>query len=73
LPDFLCQVSNTRQVYYLWRPLLKDAKDDHVLELAVEARCTSIVTYNKRDFEGAEQFGLVIETPLEFLKRLELL
>lgn len=71
--DYLCMVSNPRKVFYLWRPVLKDAKDDHVLELAVEARCSSIVTYNKRDFEGAQQFRLTIETPLEFLQRLELL
>jgi len=71
--DYFCKVSEHRKVHYLWRPLLKDPKDDHILELAVEAQCTAIVTYNKRDFEGASQFCLVVETPLEFLKRLEIL
>ena len=71
--DYLCRASKSRKVFYLWRPVLRDAKDDHVLELAVEARCSSIITYNKRDFEGTQQFGIALETPLEFLQRLELL
>ncbi len=52
---------------YQWRPLLKDPKDDMVLELAVAAQCDWIVTFNKRDFVGAEQFGIQIATPREFL------
>jgi len=71
--DYLCAVSSNRRIFYLWRPVLKDLKDDLVLELAVEAQCTSIVTYNTRHFVEAEMFGIKTETPLEFLTRLELL
>ena len=71
--DYLCKVSSIRRVFYLWRPVLKDPKDDHILELAVEARCTTIITYNKKDFVGAAQFGIAIESPLEFMNRLEIL
>ena len=39
-----------------------------VLELAVKARCDSVITYNARDFNGIEQFGIKILTPAEFLQ-----
>jgi len=47
------------------------AKDDLVLELAVAAGCEGIVTYNLRDFAGAERFGVRIYPPREFLRLLE--
>ncbi len=68
--DYLCAVGNRREVFYLWRPALKDPRDEMVLELAVTAGCDFIVTYNKRDFEGAGQFGLRVVTPKEFLDEL---
>lgn len=52
--DYLCAVANHRKVFYLWRPVLRDPKDDMVLQLAVAASCDSIVTYNQKDFEGTE-------------------
>ena len=68
--DYLCQVSNLHQIFYLWRPFLSDPKDDMVLELAVAAQCEFIVTFNKDDFKGVEQFGIRIVTPHEFLKMI---
>jgi putative PIN family toxin of toxin-antitoxin system len=68
LLDYLCSVANLRVVFYLWRPLLKDLKDDMVLELAVAAGCDYIVTYNQRDFQGAEQFNIQVVTAKEFLQ-----
>ena len=68
--DYLCAVGNRREVFYLWRPTLKDPRDEMVLELAVTAGCDFIVTYNKRGFEGAGQFGLRVVTPREFLDAL---
>ena len=44
--------------------------DDMVLELAVAANCDFIVTYNKKDFQGAERFGIGIVTPKEFLEEI---
>ena len=70
LLDYICKVSNQKKVFYLWRPALKDPKDDMVLELAVTASCDFIVTYNKQDFQGAERFGLEVVTPREFLERI---
>jgi predicted nucleic acid-binding protein len=41
-----------------------------VLEVAVAAGCDAIVTYNKRDFEGIERFGLRILDPRELLSEI---
>jgi predicted nucleic acid-binding protein len=68
--DYLCQVANWREIFYLWRPLLKDPKDDMVLELAVSSRCEAIITHNRKDFVGIEQFGVEAMTPAEFLMRI---
>ena len=68
--EYLCSVASLHEVYYLWRPVLRDPKDEFVLELAVGAGCETIVTYNTRDFAGAGTFGIVVERPREFLKRI---
>src|SRR5947207_12497454 len=68
--DYICSVANHRLIYFLWRPLLRDPGDDMVLELAVEAQCDYIISFNKRDFDGAAQFGLEVLSPQEFLKRI---
>jgi len=65
--DYLCSVAHRRTVHYLWRPFLRDPKDDMVLELAVAAGSDVIVTYNKADFGGVEQFGIHVMTAQEFL------
>ena len=65
--DFHCVVASHHQIFFLWRPYLRDPKDDMVLELAVKAECDSVVTYNTRDFAGIEQFGISAITPAEFL------
>jgi len=42
------------QVYYLWRPNLRDEGDNHLIELAVAGGAALIVTNNVRDFRGSE-------------------
>jgi putative PIN family toxin of toxin-antitoxin system len=66
--DYICAVANHSKVYYLWRPFLKDPKDDMILELAVAANCDTIVTYNKKDFQGIQQFGIHLVSAKEFLE-----
>ena len=69
--DYICSVGNQHEIFYLWRPFLKDPKDDMVLELAVAGSCEYIVTYNQKDFEGVEeQFGILVVTPDEFLRQI---
>ena len=68
--DYLCQVAEHHKVHYLWRPFLRDPKDDMVLELAVSANADFIATYNKVDFGGVGQFGIKVQSPREFLERI---
>jgi putative PIN family toxin of toxin-antitoxin system len=65
--DYLCSVAHLREVYFLWRPYLRDPKDDMVLELAVSGQCDYIITYNESDFDGIQKFGLATITPRDFL------
>jgi putative PIN family toxin of toxin-antitoxin system len=66
--DYICTVAQKWKIFYLWRPYLKDPKDDLVLELAVTSESKFIVTYNKKDFQNVKTFGLRVVTPKEFLK-----
>jgi putative PIN family toxin of toxin-antitoxin system len=68
--DYLCSVAHHQEIHFLWRPVLRDAHDDHVLEVAVEARCGIIVTHNVRDFAGSERFGIEAVSPGEFLRKI---
>ena len=68
--DYLCSVAEHRQIFYLWRPFLKDPGDDMVLEVAVEGEVDFIVTHNIRDYEGIEKFGIKAITPQGFLRRI---
>ncbi|MCB0107358.1 MAG: putative toxin-antitoxin system toxin component, PIN family [Caldilineaceae bacterium] len=68
--DYLCDVAEVHEIFFLWRPFLRDPDDDMVLEVAVKAACQYIVTFNRRDFTGVEQFSLEVVTPGEFLKRI---
>ncbi len=68
--DYLCSVAHKHAIFFLWRPFLRDPKDDMVLELAVEAQCEYIVTFNRKDFAGCEQFGIAAITPQEFLRHI---
>lgn len=67
--DRLCYHADLREIFYLWRPVLNDPKDDLVLELAVESNCNSIITYNLKDFKNIKKFGLTAITPKIFLQQ----
>ena len=58
-------------VYYLWRPNLPDAGDDHLVELALAGGAEWIVTANLRDLgRGELRFDhLTIGTAGNFLDR----
>lgn len=69
--DYLCAVGEHHEVFFLWRPFLRDPGDDMVLEAAVEGDCQTIVTQNVKDFSGIEKFGLKAIRPGAFLRELE--
>jgi putative PIN family toxin of toxin-antitoxin system len=70
LMEYWCGIAHLQDIHFLWRPVLRDIEDDHVLELAVEAGCPLIVTHNVRDFAGSEAFGITAIRPGEFLRRM---
>jgi putative PIN family toxin of toxin-antitoxin system len=47
-------VSQWVNIYYLWRPNLKDEADNHLIELAVAGNAQIIATNNVKDFKKAE-------------------
>ena len=66
----LAQMAHKQPIYYLWRPILPDPKDDMVLELGIAAGASHIVTFNHRDFLRASDFGISIVPPSDFLALL---
>jgi putative PIN family toxin of toxin-antitoxin system len=68
--DYLCRVGRHQEIHFLWRPRLPDPEDDMVLELAVAAQCEAIVTFNKRDFDGAGEFGVRVIGPVDLLREI---
>lgn len=68
--DYLCNVATLHEVFYLWRPHLRDPSDEMVLEVAVKGNCDFIITYNTVDYDGVEQFGIKTLNAREFLAHL---
>jgi predicted nucleic acid-binding protein len=69
--DVLAAVVEPVESHFLWRPRLRDADDDMVLEAAANGRADAIATFNTRDFAGvASEFGIAVLTPAEILRRL---
>jgi predicted nucleic acid-binding protein len=68
--NYFCSVSDCRRVHFLWRPFLKDQKDDMVLEAAVNGQCRYIVTFNVDDFAGSNRFAIEAIRPRDFLIRI---
>ena len=63
-------MTSFQKIYFLWRPFLKDPKDDHVLEVAIASQTKTIVTHNIKDFKGSEQFGIRAISPKDLLKEI---
>ena len=58
-------------VWFLWRPQLRDPGDELVLEAAVNGRVAAIATFNRRDFRlAADRFGMDILLPAEAIRRV---
>ena len=60
------------EIFYLWRPQLKDIKDDMVLEVAVNGQADVIVTFNTKDFKTSiHKFNLELMLPNQYLKVIQ--
>jgi putative PIN family toxin of toxin-antitoxin system len=54
LLEAFLSVCDWMDIYFSWRPNLRDEGDNHVIELAVAGGARWIVTNNVADFRGAE-------------------
>lgn len=68
--DALASLAKPVELYFLWRPQLRDPGDDMVLETATNGGADALVTYNLRDFAGAAGLGVHVARPLEILERI---
>ncbi len=58
-------------LFFLWRPLLRDAEDDMVLATAVNGGAGVIVRFNVNDFgDVPRRFGIEVSRPGDLLRRL---
>jgi putative PIN family toxin of toxin-antitoxin system len=64
---YLASQAHLQEIHFLWRPFLRDADDDMILELAFAAGCRYIVTHNVKDFHGSEELGVTAISPRDFL------
>jgi putative PIN family toxin of toxin-antitoxin system len=71
LLEALTSVCEWINIYYLWRPNLKDEGDNHLVELAISGNANYITTNNVRDFQGTELIfsHLSILKPEDLLRR----
>ncbi|HEX4309035.1 MAG TPA: putative toxin-antitoxin system toxin component, PIN family [Acidobacteriaceae bacterium] len=72
LPAALIAVARPVYRSFFWRPLLRDADDDMVLETALSGNAELLVTFNLRDFEpAASGLGIGVVVPRDALKQIK--
>jgi uncharacterized protein len=57
-------------IYYLWRPNLRDEADNHLVELAIAGNARFLVTNNLKDFQNTQLVfpNLVTTSPQDLLR-----
>jgi putative PIN family toxin of toxin-antitoxin system len=70
--DGLVQVASRIRLDFLWRPMLRDADDEMVIETAMNGGAGLVITFNERNFvPAASAFGIEVVRPAVLLKLLE--
>jgi predicted nucleic acid-binding protein len=69
--DALVAMAEPVATHFLWRPRLRDAGDEMVLEASVNGGAKAIVTFNVTDFAPATtEFGIEVVRPGALARRL---
>ncbi len=72
LLDGLAGLAEPVTLHFLWRPQLRDAADEMVLEAGVHGQAQAIVAFNHRDYGNApSRFGILLLLPAEAYRRIE--
>ena len=59
------------ETHFLWRPQLRDANDEMVLEAAVNGRADALITFNVRDYGDVPgHYGVDLLLPREAIGRI---
>lgn len=67
--DALVAIARPIGSHFRWRPQLRDADDEMVLEAAVNGGAKAIVTFNRRHFAvAAQRFGIATLLPRQALE-----
>lgn len=71
LIDAFMSVCQWIDIYYLWRPNLKDEADNHLIELAIAGNAQIIATKNIKDFLNSDLIfpNLSILKPEQIVRR----
>ncbi|MXY53270.1 MAG: putative toxin-antitoxin system toxin component, PIN family [Gammaproteobacteria bacterium] len=68
--DAFALIATPVDVHFGTRPMLRDADDEMVVEVASNGGAEFIVTHNPRDFLPAQALGVRVVTPSEVVRRL---
>jgi putative PIN family toxin of toxin-antitoxin system len=72
LIDTLAALAQPVDIHFRWRPQLRDADDEMVLEAAINAQDRTIVTFNTKDFAmAADKFDVTLLKPRQLLEKLK--
>lgn len=66
----LAAVAEGIDIPFRVRPMLRDADDEMVLEVALNGQADAIVTHNVADFRPAISLGVEITGPVDIIRRL---
>jgi putative PIN family toxin of toxin-antitoxin system len=69
--DRLADLVEPVDIWFMWRPQLRDPGDELVLEAVVNGQADALVTFNRRDYmPAADSFGMPVLLPGEMLRRV---